>query len=280
LTLFVPLPVNLIPAELFVTVGAALVVLYVRALARLRNTHRELVVFACVAWGLSTALNFAGVYPLVGPRHSIWLLPGIFIPLSVVWGHFILAHPRVIGLLVVTITAFSLKGWYFNHTNDFPLPTANYQAAKDFIQREVATEDIIITDRFGLLYVLYEQDRLRTFYEPSEPIYSTSFLGHRVLASTPERRWQLTQQDITPLMNELQTKSAQEAKVWLLSLGFKDNVMEQLRRCAEERQIPLRTMDLAGVSIVGGQTRDFTRLFGSSSECFADYRDNLCAKRI
>jgi hypothetical protein len=280
LTLFVPLPVNLIPAELFVTVGAALVVLYVRALARLRNTHRELVVFACIAWGLSTALNFAGFYPLVGPRHSIWLLPGIFIPLSVVWGHFILAHPRVIGLLVVTITAFSLKGWYFNHTNDFPLPTANYQAAKDFIQREVATEDIIITDRFGLLYVLYEHDRLRTFYEPSEPIYSTSFLGHRVLASTPERRWQLTQQDITPLMNELQTKSAQEAKVWLLSLGFKDNVMEQLRRCAEERQIPLRTMDLAGVSIVGGQTRDFTRLFGSSSECFADYRDNLCAKRI
>lgn len=280
LTLFVPVPLHMLSAELCVTVGAALVALYVSALARLRNTHPELVVFALVAWGLSTALNFAGVYPLVGPRHSIWLLPAILIPLSVVSRHFIPAHSRVIGLLAVAITALSLKGGYFTHTYDFPLPITNYEAAKDFIQREIAPEDSIITDRFGLLYVLYEQDRLRTFYEPSESIYPTSFLGRRVLASTPGRRWQLTQQDIAPLLNKLQTSSAPEAKIWLLSLGFKDHVMERLRRCAEARQIPLRTLDIPGVCIVGISSGELTRLLESSSECFAEYRDNLCAEKI
>jgi hypothetical protein len=183
--------------------------------------------------------------------------------------------------LVALLAAVMMRGSYFEQANDFPLTKVNYEAARRYIEKELSPSDLILTDRLGLLYVLYENDKLKTFYHRDQTVSVGSVWGRSVYAATPGRMWQFGKADLISLLTlARESEAASNQVAWLVSLGFKDNLVERIRVCAATAMMNMRGMQLPGVSITGLAVKDLEKLADPQGECLLSYKEDFCGAAI
>jgi hypothetical protein len=167
LDIFSPLPSSLYSPLLLIITGITGLTLYLVGLRYSFRTARWLVIYSLGTVILAITCHLLSLYPLSSPRHMSFILPALLLPIA----HFLASltpSKKVLQLCVAGGTALaSLIGalnLHFAHHPDFA--TSKVQLARirtqlDEVKRENTT---IVSSRFGLLYVLKEQDNIDTFY--------------------------------------------------------------------------------------------------------------------
>ncbi len=113
------------------------------------------------------------------------------------------------------------------------------QASNQTISRkifELGTQpSIVLSSRFGLLYLLMERDKLRTFYmDPATRRFSLNKLT--VLVCVDAFMWQTGSVSIERCIVDLARQHADQTDmlVWLASIGYTDNLLADIRRIAKQ----------------------------------------------
>ena len=208
-----------------------------------RVSSRQLGLLLLLPFVLAGAAALARIYPYGGTRHSAFLLPFALAGVSFALAH-LLKDRLVSGIAVALVIAllcnlFPAHRQPYISRSDQGLDKMN--AAVDFMQRQIAPDEIIFTDSLtGLLVEHYLCDHRM----PNEDHSMAGFIsfncgGHRVIVTdwktsyfTPRRfydQWQVmaTKYDLQP-----------GTRVWITQMGWSTDLAANLNKFPEFHLAP------------------------------------------
>jgi hypothetical protein len=207
----------------------------------------------------------------------VFVCLAFLLPVSVALARVIngMVRPWILGFFVVVYSVVSaVSDVHFKDHPDFSVS----RETQRYVDRELdelgAKSTTVFASRFGLLYVLQKIDGQQTFYMGLD---SVGLSSTTVYVCAPELLWQSTRASLSQCVQD----KVQES-VWLLSVGFADNLMSELYGCFTRTDRVLEDRTRTGVQLFRVRTADL--IDALTGECLQGigrfYREDHCARAI
>lgn len=234
LDIFSPLPSSLQSPLILILSGIAGLTLYLVGLRYSYKNAKWLSLYSLGTIFLATISHVLGLYPLSSPRHMVFVLPAVLLPIS----HFLACVPLskkqlqscTVGFTTLACIVGALN-LHFLHHPDFATSKKHLAQIKEQLTEVTQRNTALLSSRFALLYILKELDNLDTFYMSSgvERIKSGNASVHTCVEPM---LWQTTRSSIQKCISMDDAGEMSNTTVWLTSIGFTDNRLTDIRRSA------------------------------------------------
>lgn len=188
---------------------------------------------------LQIILTLFHIYPMVGSRYCLYLMPIIALPLAYCITDILDRLPikplYLTSALIICIIAFSAvansKNLYFNHSNEFTTTNQSFFGGVEYLRENLGDNDIILTNKGSWMQLLNLKDKTNSGYFP-KMLGEMDFEGRQLYFLERNNKWEyLTRKDFYDFLPMVEEQMHSAKNVWIVAFGTSDFSIFSIYNC-------------------------------------------------